>query len=104
TLMENALGCVGERADYSNGEDLFVLPDSRASVLSSYVVNAYWIDGVVYERTTGKKYAWDGMAEISALDNSGLLKALMAEESRFISPRQHREVLRVTANEPDTGN
>ncbi|MGD9661423.1 MAG: sulfatase-like hydrolase/transferase, partial [Porticoccaceae bacterium] len=66
TLMENALGCVGERADYSNGEDLFDLPDSRASVLSSYVVNAYWIDGVVYERTTGKKYAWDGMAEISA--------------------------------------
>ena len=104
TLMESALGCVGERTDYSNGEHLAELPDTRASVLSSYVVNAYWVDGVVYERTTGKKYAWSDMAEINSLNNPALLKNLMAEESRFISPRPGGEVPTITAREADSGH
>jgi len=96
TLLEDAVGCSGDRAAYSTGEHLFDLPDSRATVLSSYVVNAYWIDGVIYERATGKKYAWDDISQTRTLENPALLRTLMAEESRFIVSPEIREVLRVT--------
>jgi len=84
TLMRSVLGCNGASSAYSNGESLFALPDSRSTVLSSYFVHAYWVDGVVYERTRPLKYAWDDMGDVDGLQHSKEIRQLMEQERQFI--------------------
>ena len=83
TLLGDVLGCTGARADYSNGESLFALPERRALSMSSYASNAFWVDGVVVERATGRRYDWADMGDPKAELDTALMKTVVEAETRF---------------------
>jgi len=88
TLIRHALGCTNSLRDYSNGVSLISeIPASRHAVIASYVSHAYWIDGVISERNTGRRYAWDNPSEaVSARPDTARLRLLLDEEAIFLRP------------------
>jgi membrane-anchored protein YejM (alkaline phosphatase superfamily) len=84
TLMQSALGCSSEIADYSNGQHLFKLPDSRGTVIASYMGGAYLVDGKVLERTAGRRYGWHDMKQTVDRPPSQAMQSLREEEARFL--------------------
>lgn len=84
TLMQEALGCTSAIEHYSNGANLFRLPENRGTVLSSYFTKAYLVDGVIVETFSGKKYAWDDMKQARKLSDTKFVKRVMDEERRFL--------------------
>lgn len=88
TLMQTVLGCEGDASGYSNSMNLAELSESCATILSSYFMHAYWIDGVVYERTRRKRYAWDDLSEVGGLQHNQTVLQLMEQESRFTRSRK----------------
>jgi membrane-anchored protein YejM (alkaline phosphatase superfamily) len=84
TLMQSALGCSSKIADYSNGQHLFKLPDSRGTVIASYMGGAYLVDGKVLERTAGRRYGWNDMKQTVDRPTSQTMQSLREEEARFL--------------------
>ena len=83
TLMEMALGCTTPPEAYSHGTSLLRLPERRATVLSSYVESAYWIDGVVVEKRIGRRYRFDDLSPAAEPDREAL-RRVFEEERRFL--------------------
>lgn len=84
TLMQEALGCTGPLTDYSNGANLFHLPEKRGTVMASYMSSAYLVDGIIMDRTVNKKYDWLDMKQERSIGEPGPVRELMQEERRFI--------------------
>ena len=84
TLMKHALGCSSSMADYSNGADLNALPDKRGTIISSYMATAYLVDGVIVDKTTNRRYDWLGLSRSYTPPTNESIRALLAEEGRFI--------------------
>ena len=87
TLMREVLNCNTPAQAYSNGENLFDLPAQRQSVISSYYNHAYWIDGTVLDRSTGKQYAWDNFTHSATPASAESLRKLRDEERRFLKSK-----------------
>lgn len=85
TLMREALGCTSPITDYSNGQDMFSLPERRGTVIASYMTDAYLIDGKVLERTVKRRYPWSDMKREAESPPAEEVKALRAEEGRFLA-------------------
>jgi membrane-anchored protein YejM (alkaline phosphatase superfamily) len=85
TLMQEALGCTAPINTYSNGLNLFQLPAQRGTILASYMTQAYWIDDMIFDRTTNKKYDWRDIKKERSLDNAEAVRLLIQEEGRFLS-------------------
>ena len=83
TLLSKALNCKTDPSLYSNGRSLFDLPKKRATVIASYSFNAYWVDDVVYERHSGKKYAWEDVGDRVDSIDAASVRQLWEEENRF---------------------
>jgi membrane-anchored protein YejM (alkaline phosphatase superfamily) len=88
TLLRHAFGCRNPLEDYSNGISLLSeLPASRHAVIASYVSHAYWIDGVISERNTGRRYLWVNPSEAASVrPEASRLKRILEEESTFFRP------------------
>lgn len=84
TLMQSALGCTSDTADYSNGQHLFKLPEVRGTVIASYMGGAYLVDGKVLERTAGRRYRWNDMNQSVDRPPSQTMQLLREEEARFL--------------------
>lgn len=84
TLMESVLGCHSAFEDYSNGQHLFRLPQSRGTVIASYMGSAYLIDGSVLERASNRKYAWHDLKQVADSPAPSAVQRLRAEEARFL--------------------
>ncbi len=84
TLMKQALGCASPVTDYSNGSDLTALPTQRGTIISSYMAPAYLMDGVIVDKTINRKYHWQGLDKAYTSPSTDALRALLAEEGRFI--------------------
>ncbi|MFM7524140.1 MAG: sulfatase-like hydrolase/transferase [Betaproteobacteria bacterium] len=84
TLMQSALGCTADFADYSNGEHLQQLPESRGTVIASYMGSAYMIDGKVLERVVSRRYAWGDLKQPVESPIPSQVLRLKEEESRFL--------------------
>lgn len=87
TLMREALNCTTPAEAYSNGENLFDLPAQRQSVISSYYSHAYWVDGTVLDRSTGKQYAWNNFSQPTTATSTERLRKLRDEERRFLKSK-----------------
>lgn len=85
TLMQEALGCKSPVEAYSNGVNLFHLPEHRGTLLASYMMQAYWFDGTVFDRTTNRSYDWHDMKQARKLADMEAVRVLMNEERRFLS-------------------
>ena len=86
TLMKHALGCYSPSTDYSHGSDLLNLPSERQStVFASYKSTAYLTNGVVMDKLTRKKYDIRDMKDEKPTIDTAAVKALMADESRFLN-------------------
>lgn len=86
TLMQEVLGCSGAVETYANGANLLALPHGRGTIFTSYYAKAYWVDEVILDRTTGRKYAWADMKQVVRnLENPDAVRALMLEERRFLA-------------------
>jgi membrane-anchored protein YejM (alkaline phosphatase superfamily) len=85
TLMQEALGCKEPANSYSSGINLFHLPERRGTLLASYMMQAYWVDDIVFDRTTNRSYDWRDMKQARTLENMEAVRALMNEERRFLS-------------------
>ncbi len=86
TLMTHALGCLSPLTDYSHGADLFALPAKRATLIASYMSDAYLVDGIVLERTVRRRYDWHDMRQRRTDGPAAdAVQALRAEEGRFLS-------------------
>lgn len=88
TLLRHALGCSNPLSDYSNGVSLISeIPVTRHAVIASYVSHAYWIDGVIWERNTGRRYAWVNPSEVASMrPDAARVKQLLEEEAVFLRP------------------
>lgn len=88
TLLRHALGCTNSLGDYSNGISLISeIPATRQTVIASYVSHAYWIDGVISERNTGRRYVWGNPSEgVSTRPDTARIKLLLEEEAIFLKP------------------
>ena len=87
TLIHEVFGCKNPESDFSNGYNLRDSPASRHAVINSYVTQAYWIDGYVWERNTGRHYSWeDPSVSNQPVPPSDRLRQLLAEESFFLKP------------------
>jgi uncharacterized protein len=84
TLMQSALGCSSDIADYSNGQHLLKLPETRGAVISSYMGSAYLVDGKVLERSTGRRYGWNDMKQSVDRPPSQTMQLLREEQARFL--------------------
>jgi len=85
TLMQNVLGCTNPIEDYSNGFNAFALPEKRNTVISSYFTSAYWVDGVILEKSTMKKpYSWKDFSPVENTPDFQAINQLMKEESHFL--------------------
>lgn len=82
--MQSALGCTADFADYSNGEHLQQLPESRGTVIASYMGSAYLIDGKVLERVVSRRYAWGDLKQPVESPIPSQVRRLREEESRFL--------------------
>lgn len=87
TLMQEALGCKSPAEAYSNGLNLFRVPERRETLLASYMMQAYWFDDIVFERTTSRSYDWRDMKQARTLDNVEAVRGLLDEERRFLVRR-----------------
>lgn len=87
TILQEVLGCTTPAAAYSNGENLFNLPEKRTSVISSYYNHAYWVDGTVLDRSTGKQYQWNDFNQRSAAIDNTQLRSLREAERRFLKSK-----------------
>ena len=85
TLMREALGCSSAENAYSNGANLFRLPQRRGTVIASYMSGAYLVDGTVIEKAASGRYAWRDMSKQPAHGDTTQLRSVMEEERRFIS-------------------
>ena len=85
TLMQEALGCSTPITKYSNGQNLFNLPAKRGTVIASYMADAYLIDGSVLERSVKRRYQWGDMKREADSPPADEVRALRAEEGRFLS-------------------
>ncbi len=85
TLMQEALGCQSPIENYSHGRHLFHLPERRGTLLASYMMQAYWADDTVFDRTTNRSYDWRDMKLGRTLADRETIRALMNEERRFLS-------------------
>ncbi len=84
TLMQQALGCSSPVTTYSNGADLFDLPDTRGTVISSYMSSAYLIDGIVIDKANSSRYDWRDMKKPVPKADSASVRSVMDEERYFI--------------------
>jgi membrane-anchored protein YejM (alkaline phosphatase superfamily) len=84
TLMQSALGCHSDVTDYSNGQHLQQLPESRGTVVASYMGSAYLIDGKVLERVVSRRYAWGDLKQSVQSPSPGQVQLLREEVSRFL--------------------
>ncbi|ACE84178.1 sulfatase-like hydrolase/transferase [Cellvibrio japonicus] len=87
TLMHEVLGCTTARESYSTGENLLALPEHRNSVISSYYNHAYWVDGTILDRSTGKEYQWNDFNQRANSIDKDRLHQLRAEERRFFKSK-----------------
>ena len=85
TLMQEALSCKSSIESYSSGVNLFHLPERRGTMLASYMMQAYWFDDVVFDRTTNRSYDWRDMKQARRLADMEAVRDLMNEERRFLS-------------------
>ncbi len=85
TLMQEVLGCKSTAETYSNGVNLFHLPERRGTLLASYMMQAYWFDDIVFDRTTNRSYDWHDMKKARKLEDIEVVRVLMGEERRFLS-------------------
>ncbi len=85
TLMQAALGCTSPVTDYSNGANLFALPEKRGTVIASYMRDAYLIDGKVFERSVNRRYEWGDMRRTAEGASAAVVQELRREEGRFLS-------------------
>ncbi len=85
TLMREVLGCTSAESAYSNGVNLFHLPEKRGTVMSSYMSSAYLVDGTVIEKAASGRYDWHDMGKPAAQENMTRLRSVMEEERRFIA-------------------
>lgn len=85
TLMREALGCSSAESGYSNGVNLFRLPDRRGTVISSYMSSAYLVDGMVIDKAASGRYNWRDMGKPDAPENMPRLRSVIDEERRFIA-------------------
>ncbi len=85
TLMQEALGCKSPAETYSHGVNLFHLPERRGTLLASYMMQAYWVDDIVFDRTTNRSYDWRDMRQARSLADMEAVRALMNEERRFLA-------------------
>lgn len=83
TLMR-LIGCGADRSGFSNGEDLFALPESRAISLYSYSFGAFWLDGTVFERNTGEMYDWHDISRVVSDVDGALLRDAVQQETHFL--------------------
>jgi membrane-anchored protein YejM (alkaline phosphatase superfamily) len=83
TLLTEAVGCDTPTHHYSNGLSLFNLPEKRSTVIASYSFSAYWVDGIIYERESGKKYSWRDINERAPGLNTQAIRKLWGEENQF---------------------
>jgi membrane-anchored protein YejM (alkaline phosphatase superfamily) len=84
TIMSKALGCVSPIEHYSNGTNLYQLPEQRGTVLSSYFTKAYLVDGVIFENNSGSSYSWKDMKEVDKAPQVQEIRQVMAEEQHFL--------------------
>ena len=84
TLMREALGCTSAPELYSNGTHLLALPEQRSSVISSYYNHAYWVDGQVLDRSTGREYTWGDFKQATPRLDKAKLRELHTQERRFL--------------------
>lgn len=78
------IGCDGNRKDFSNGEDLFSLPEARMLSLASYSFGAFWLNGAIFERSTGESYNWRDMSKEGTVVDKVLFKEVLDQETVFI--------------------
>jgi membrane-anchored protein YejM (alkaline phosphatase superfamily) len=83
--MQEALGCKSLAETYSHGVNLFHLPERRGTLLASYMMQAYWFDDIVFDRTTNRSYDWRDMKKARKLEDIEAVRVLMGEERRFLS-------------------
>ncbi|MEO0318213.1 MAG: hypothetical protein RL404_1890 [Pseudomonadota bacterium] len=86
TLMRDALGCASAESAYSNGANLFHLPEKRGTVMASYMSSAYLVDGTVVDKAGAGRYGWRDMGKQAEQEDMTRLRSVMAEERRFIAP------------------
>ena len=84
TIMQSILGCKNPLNDYTNGVNLFELPEKRCSVLASYFAKAYLIDDHIVENLSGKTYSWFDMNSPSQKIDLRQIKLVMQEERMFL--------------------
>jgi len=86
TLLNSLFQCEPPYSDYSSGENLFNLPESRSLIVGSYVNSAYIIDNTVYSREFGiKSYDFDDIASINKDFDYDAIREVMNEETRFLN-------------------
>ncbi len=85
TLMQEVLGCTSPIKEYSNGQNLFDLPEKRGTLIASYMRDAYLIDGRVFERSVNRHYEWSDMQRGASRPSAAAIQNLRAEEGRFLS-------------------
>jgi membrane-anchored protein YejM (alkaline phosphatase superfamily) len=78
------IGCGVHRTDFSNGEDLFALPEKRALSLASYSFGAFWLDGTVFERSTGETYDWRDFSRAASDVDGALFRGVVQQERQFL--------------------
>jgi membrane-anchored protein YejM (alkaline phosphatase superfamily) len=87
TLMEENLGCLTEAKAYSDGQNLYRLPDGvRSTIVSSYFDTAYILGDTVMEKLRMKRYSWSDMKPLAKSPSEEVwLRAMLKEERRFIT-------------------
>jgi len=63
------------------------LPERRGTLLASYMMQAYWVDDIVFDRTTNRSYDWRDMKQPRTLSDMDAVRGLMDEERRFLVRR-----------------
>jgi membrane-anchored protein YejM (alkaline phosphatase superfamily) len=86
TLMELALGCLTPAAEYSNGQNIFNIPENRSTIATSYFDTAYINGNYVIELLKMKRYAWDDMRPLKkSEEESFLLRDMLSKENPYMS-------------------
>jgi membrane-anchored protein YejM (alkaline phosphatase superfamily) len=91
TLMAEVLGCQNPVEDYSHGQNIFRLPATRDTVISSYFDQAYLIGDNIIERLKLRCYRWQDMSKCEKQpDEDRRLSQLFSLERRFIANSKTR--------------
>jgi hypothetical protein len=51
------------------------------------MMQAYWVDDIVFDRTTNRSYDWRDMKQPRTLSDMDAVRGLMDEERRFLVRR-----------------